>query len=78
MIANILTNCNFNIAPVLDLSRELRWGRVEENYGEDPHLTGEMGYSFVQGLQGSKKSGTASTAKHRVASMVKHFVGFGS
>lgn len=28
-------------APVLDLSRELRWGRVEENYGEDPYLTGE-------------------------------------
>ncbi|KAH8553317.1 glycoside hydrolase superfamily [Umbelopsis sp. PMI_123] len=65
-------------APVLDLSRELRWGRVEENYGEDPHLTGEIGYSFVTGLQGSKKSGTGASAKYRVASMVKHFVAFGS
>jgi beta-glucosidase len=29
---------NNMLAPVLDLSRELRWGRVEENYGEDPYL----------------------------------------
>ncbi|KAI9290252.1 glycoside hydrolase superfamily [Umbelopsis sp. AD052] len=65
-------------APVLDLSRELRWGRVEENYGEDPHLTGELGYAFVTGLQGSKKAGTGTSAKYRVASMVKHFVAFGS
>ncbi|CAN6634952.1 hypothetical protein TRVA0_015S00276 [Trichomonascus vanleenenianus] len=38
-------------APVIDLARELRWGRVEENYGEDPYLTGEMGHAFVTGLQ---------------------------
>ncbi|KAI8070929.1 glycoside hydrolase family 3 protein [Gongronella butleri] len=70
--------CQNILAPVLDLSRELRWGRVEENYGEDPHLTGEMGTAFVKGLQGTPKKGTAKTAKHRVASMVKHFVAHGS
>ncbi|KAF8919142.1 glycoside hydrolase superfamily [Mucidula mucida] len=38
-------------APVLDMSRELRWGRVEENYGEDPFLTGAMGLAYVSGIQ---------------------------
>ena len=37
--------------PVLDIARELRWGRVEETFGEDPFLIGEMGTSFVRGSQ---------------------------
>ena len=35
------------LAPVLDLARELRWGRVEETYGEDPYLAGRMGVAYV-------------------------------
>ncbi len=38
-------------APNVDLSRDPRWGRVEENYGEDPYLTGQMGVAYVKGLQ---------------------------
>ncbi|KAF2755586.1 glycoside hydrolase family 3 protein [Pseudovirgaria hyperparasitica] len=52
-------------APVVDLARELRFGRVEETYGEDPYLAGEMGYNFVKGLQ-----------SNNVSAMVKHFAGF--
>jgi beta-glucosidase len=52
-------------APVVDLARELRFGRVEETFGEDPYLSGEMGYSYVKGLQSLN-----------VSSMVKHFIGF--
>lgn len=52
-------------APLADLARELRFGRVEETFGEDPYLTGEIAYSYVKGLQGGKVSAT-----------VKHFVGF--
>lgn len=52
-------------APLADLARELRYGRVEETFGEDSYLAGEMAYSYVKGLQGGK-----------VAAMVKHFVGF--
>lgn len=52
-------------APLADLARELRYGRVEETFGEDPYLTGEIAYSYVKGLQGGKVSAT-----------VKHFVGF--
>lgn len=53
--------------PVADLARELRFGRVEETYGEDPFLAGEMAYSYVQGLQSGG-----------VAAMVKHFAAFAS
>lgn len=65
-------------APVLDLSRELRWGRVEENFGEDPFLTGEMGNAFITGLQGGKRRNVSSTAIARVAATCKHFAAFGS
>lgn len=54
-------------APVADLARELRFGRVEETYGEDPFLAGEMAYSYVKGLQSGG-----------VAAMVKHFAAFAS
>ncbi|KAF8972046.1 glycoside hydrolase family 3 protein [Flammula alnicola] len=65
-------------APVLDLSRELRWGRVEENFGEDPFLTGEIGNAFITGLQSGKRRNASSTAIARVAATCKHFAAFGS
>ncbi|KII90947.1 glycoside hydrolase family 3 protein [Plicaturopsis crispa FD-325 SS-3] len=65
-------------APVLDLSRELRWGRVEENFGEDPFLTGEMGNAYVTGLQSGRRRNTSSTAIARMAATCKHFAAFGS
>lgn len=42
--------------PVLDLAREPRWGRMEENYGEDTYLAGCMGTAMVKGLQGDDVS----------------------
>lgn len=65
-------------APVLDLARELRFGRVEEGFGEDPFLTGEMGKAYVTGLQAGARRNTSSTAKARVAATCKHFAAFGS
>ncbi|KAF8588906.1 glycoside hydrolase family 3 protein [Ramaria rubella] len=65
-------------APVLDLSRELRWGRVEENFGEDPFLTGEMGHAYVTGLQSGRRRNASSTATARMAATCKHFAAFGS
>jgi beta-glucosidase len=69
---------NTLFAPVLDLSRELRWGRVEENYGEDAHLTGEMGLAYVNGVQTGKRQGAGKKAIARMAANCKHFVAFGS
>lgn len=66
-------------APVLDLSRELRWGRVEENYGEDPFLTGTMGLAYVSGLQnGVRRNATGAGVRKRMAATCKHFAAFGS
>src|SRR5436305_9319577 len=53
------------LAPVLDVARDPRWGRVEETYGEEPVLTGTIGTAYVQGLQsGDLRQGVAATGKH--------------
>ncbi len=53
-------------APVINLARDPRWGRVQETYGEDPYLTSRIGVSFVKGLQGDnhKYLKVAATLKH--------------
>ena len=48
-------------APILDVSRDPRWGRVVETYGEDPYLISELGIQMVNGIQ---SEGVASTLKH--------------
>lgn len=61
---------NIGYGPVLDISREPRWSRVEETFGEDPYLTGCLGTAFVQGMQGDDiKDGAHvySTLKHLAA-----------
>lgn len=53
------------LAPVLDIARDARWGRMEETFGEDPFLVSAMGTAYVRGLQGDDlKQGIAATAKH--------------
>ncbi len=55
------------LAPVLDIARDPRWGRMEETYGEDPFLVSALGTAYVRGLQGDDlKTGIAATAKHFV------------
>jgi beta-xylosidase len=49
------------LAPVLDVVRDYRWGRVEETLGEDPYLVSELGLAYVRGLQ---SSGVDATLKH--------------
>ncbi|HTJ36210.1 MAG TPA: glycoside hydrolase family 3 N-terminal domain-containing protein [Dactylosporangium sp.] len=51
------------LAPVLDVTRDLRWGRVEETIGEDPYLVGTIGEAYVRGLQ---SAGVIATLKHFV------------
>ncbi len=55
--------------PTINLSRDPRWGRDEENYGEDPYLTGVLAVEYIKGLQGDdpKYLKTVATAKHFVA-----------
>jgi beta-glucosidase len=53
-------------SPNINIFRDPRWGRGHETYGEDPYLTGRMGYQFVKGMQGDdpKYLKTVATAKH--------------
>jgi beta-glucosidase len=53
-------------SPNINIFRDPRWGRGMETYGEDPHLTGQMAYSFIKGLQGNdpKYLKVIATAKH--------------
>lgn len=53
------------LAPVLDIGRDPRWGRIEETFGEDPYLTAAMGVAYIRGLQGKDwAQGVVGTAKH--------------
>jgi beta-glucosidase len=61
------------LAPVLDLARDPRWGRIEEDFGEDPFLAGQMGLAYVQGAQGERLD-----TDHSVVTEIKHFAGYGS
>ena len=67
------TGVGMILAPVLDLAREPRWGRVEEDYGEDPYLTGQLGLAYVLGAQGEDLN-----SDHNVVVEPKHFAGHGS
>jgi beta-xylosidase len=49
------------LSPVLDVTRDYRWGRTEETIGEDPYLVGTVGAAYVQGLQ---SAGVQATLKH--------------
>ncbi len=51
------------LAPVLDVTRDYRWGRTEETIGEDPYLVGTIGTAYVRGLQ---SAGVIATLKHFV------------
>jgi beta-glucosidase-like glycosyl hydrolase len=58
--------CHQGLAPVLDVSRDARWGRTEETFGEDPYLVGVLATRYVRGLQGPNRDFLAT---------LKHFAG---
>ncbi|HVH85524.1 MAG TPA: glycoside hydrolase family 3 N-terminal domain-containing protein, partial [Terriglobales bacterium] len=67
------TGVGMILAPVLDLAREPRWGRIEEDFGEDPYLTGQLGLAYVRGAQGESLK-----TDHTLVCEPKHFAGHGS
>ncbi|MCE1254948.1 MAG: glycoside hydrolase family 3 C-terminal domain-containing protein [Anaerolineae bacterium] len=61
------TGAHQGLAPVLDIGRDPRWGRIEETFGEDPTLVSHFGVAYIRGLQGSSlKDGVMATGKHFV------------
>jgi beta-glucosidase len=64
----LAVGARLGLAPVLDVARDPRWGRVEETYGEDPVLSGTIGTAYVRGLQTSDlRNGVVATGKHFLA-----------
>lgn len=61
------------LTPVLDVARDPRWGRIEETFGEDPFLVGELGVAAVRGLQGDGET----LAPDKVFATLKHLAGHG-
>jgi beta-glucosidase len=62
------------LAPILDVARDPRWGRIEETMGEDPYLIAAMGVASIKGFQGSD---TGVIAKDHVIATLKHLAGHG-
>src|SRR5687768_5563995 len=61
------TGAHWTFSPVFCIARDLRWGRVNETFGEDPFLIGELGAAMVEGYQGtglSRPESILATAKH--------------
>ncbi len=54
------------LSPVVNIASDVRWGRVEETYGEDPHMAASMGHAFVQAFE---REGVIATPKHFVANV---------
>jgi beta-glucosidase len=63
----------WTFAPMIDIARDPRWGRIAESCGEDTYLTSVMGRAMIEGFQGDKLSDASS-----IAACPKHFVGYGA
>ena len=64
---------NWTFAPMLDIARDPRWGRVAESFGEDPCLASVLGSAMVSGFQGQSLRDNGS-----IAACAKHFAGYGA
>ena len=64
---------HWTFAPMLDIARDPRWGRIAESLGEDPVLAGALGAAMVRGLQGDSLD-----ASDAVAACAKHYAGYGA
>lgn len=69
-----VSGIHVTFAPMVDLVRDPRWGRVMESTGEDPYLNSELAKAFVRGFQGED----IQTSKYSVAACVKHFAAYGA
>jgi beta-glucosidase len=67
------TGINWTFAPMIDITRDPRWGRVAESPGEDPYLASRIAEAMVRGFQGDDPAG-----KGNIAACAKHFAGYGA
>lgn len=65
------TGAHWTFSPVLGVARDLRWGRIDETFGEDPHLVGALGAALVHGYQGDDLSD-----EDTILACAKHYAGY--
>lgn len=65
----VASGIRWTFSPMVDISRDSRWGRIAESFGEDPYLTSELAVAMLHGYQGGEKP---------LAACAKHFVGYGA
>ena len=63
---------HWTFSPVLCLGRDTRWGRVDETFGEDPYLAGQLGAAIIRGYQGDDLSDD-----EHILACAKHYIGYG-
>jgi beta-glucosidase len=71
-IESVADGINWTFSPMIDISRDARWGRIMEGSGEDPYLTSMVAVAKVKGYQGNDLSGDLT-----IAATAKHFAGYG-
>ncbi|MFC0047276.1 glycoside hydrolase family 3 N-terminal domain-containing protein [Rheinheimera tilapiae] len=74
------TGAHWALAPVLDIARDPRWGRIEETMGEDPYLVATLGIAAIRGLQGEptpEHGWDQRFANDKVVATLKHLTGHG-
>jgi beta-glucosidase len=64
---------HWTFAPMMDITRDPRWGRIAEGFGEDPYLASQFAAAMVRGFQGNDLS-----ASDTIAACAKHFTGYGA
>ena len=69
------TGVHWTFSPVLCIARDTRWGRVDETFGEDPMLIGELASAMVKGYQGGAQAGE-TLPKDAILACAKHFAGY--
>jgi len=71
-LESVAHGVNWTFSPMIDVSRDARWGRIMEGSGEDPYLTSKVAVAKIKGYQGDDLS-----SPHTIAATAKHFVGYG-
>jgi beta-glucosidase len=64
---------NWTFAPMIDIARDPRWGRIAESLGEDPYLASRLGVAMIEGFQGNDLAEPGA-----IAACAKHFAGYGA
>ena len=71
-LESVAEGVNWTFSPMIDISRDARWGRIMEGSGEDPYLTSKVAVAKVKGYQGDDLSDPKT-----IAATAKHFAGYG-